>query len=197
MSTFTRALLHVSSGTDITSPDRVRRTCTLGCAISNRLTLTSLRTIRHTVRGRAGGTGNNSGSTRTLLSVFGGIRPLLTRKGTTHTTGLSTSRGGLVEDCNLVALGPAVCVTGISRSNFRGGPCLSTMHGCTANRSSVIVTLYGRVRSRVTRLSRSSGGSFLTRVSVRRTNLSRIVHNNCSLLSVRACFATNIGRIHT
>lgn len=181
-------VVRISNGIGPTSSVRI---------VGARLTLTSLSAYRHTVRHMRGGTGNNSGSTGTRLTILRGYLPRLRGTNVLHTLSLDTRRGTTVHCLDFLALGPAVCVTGIGRSNFRGGPCLSRIHRVTTGRNSIIIPIYTTIRTSVTRLSSRRHSRFVRRLKLRRPNLGHIVHTNCGLLGLRACFATKIGRIHT
>lgn len=85
--------------------------------VSLRLTLTSLTRLRQQMS-QIHGLTHTSGRTRTRLTVLRGVLPILGRNGATHRIPLSRRTRTVVGPLKLLAHGPIVCTTGISRSSL-------------------------------------------------------------------------------
>lgn len=169
-------------------------------AVGLRLVFTSLRSVRGHCAHVDGVTHAGSGSTIHRLRVLRGVGAALRRNGSTHAVRFAPRRRPLIGDLFLLAAGPMLCITGVSRRSMvtnKSGRVIRTIHRFTTARNTRIIAIYTHVRRRITRLSSRRGTRFLTRLNVGRSKLSRLVHGTCALLNLKACFATNRGRIHT
>lgn len=172
-----------------------------GRVVSCRLRLGSLSAVSTHVRGMRGRTrAKNSGATGRACSVLIGCGRTLRRKGSTHAMGFRAgSRRGVTHRLFLLADGPMVCIYGISRTDTMGkGGCMSVIHRTMGSRSTRVLVITTGARSSVTRLRACrSHRVFLTRMKLRRSKMTQLVGSTCGLLGLRACFATNMRRMHT
>lgn len=168
--------------------------------VGARLYLTSLRSMRGHGRHVRGVTGSNSGSTHTRLPLLRHVVRNLNRTGPIHTRNLRRRRLRVVGRLALLATGPSLCMTGVSRSRMSScstGRCMGHMRRCTGGRNTNVIIISTHVRSRVTRLSRRRSTTFLRSLNLRRSNLAGLVGTDCTLLNLVGCFATNRVRTHT